>query len=96
MKKVTIIETCFGKYIDIDGVDFNDFPQKEIVKYIKEAVQKMEEYELRELFENIAYNKATDVRSIYRDSCDQCGDWNSKTELILGNGKSKNLHRQTC
>lgn len=87
MEKVTITQTCFGKYIDIDGVDFNDFAQKEIVKYITETVEKMEEYELRELFENIAYSRATDVKSIYRDSCDQCGDWNSKTELILGDGE---------
>jgi hypothetical protein len=80
IKKITITKGCFSESIDIDGKDFNDIPREDIIQWMTDKIRASDSYSFEEFFKNIAWSDGMH-NSVYHDTCDQCGDWNSKDEL---------------
>lgn len=78
-------ESCFGPILTVDGVDYQDLKQEDVVEFINYMFRENINNGLliRECFETcLDYLEAEQVESS-SDSCNQCGNHNYYAKYIV-------------
>jgi hypothetical protein len=72
---ISISESCFDKYVRVDGVDFKNLPNKR--EFLKSMLDGIPDESLSEILELIVdYNKEYVCVEGESDACEQCGNYN--------------------
>lgn len=81
IKEYGIGEHCFGPILQVNGQDYEDLDQGEVIEFINDRMENdINSHSLiRQFFilclEHLQFEY--DGEQSYRSTCDQCGNWNS-------------------
>lgn len=72
---------CFGEYLRVNGEDFEDLNQEEVLEFVVEGLKnsRNKTYILQKTLQMVLEDMDFDVEDSRSSSCEQCGDWNFRT-----------------
>lgn len=78
-------EHCFGPILTIDGTEYNDLKQEDVIEFINDMFKKNINNGLliRDCFETCLDYLQADMVDSSSDICGQCGNWNSYAKYIV-------------
>jgi hypothetical protein len=80
-------EHCFGPILTVNGVDYNDLEQEDVIKFINDMFRNNLNSGLliRECFKTSLAYLLADIVEYNSDSCEQCGNFNSYAKYVVDN-----------
>jgi len=75
---------CFGEYLRINGEDFEDLNQEEVLKFVIEQlnVSRNKTYILQKTLQMVLEDMDFEIEDSNSSSCEQCGNWNYSTKYV--------------
>lgn len=73
---------CFGDFLTINGKDYEDFSEEEVIIFIIEKLKNglNKDYYKRKFLTELLLDMDFDIIESSHDSCDQCGNFNTYTK----------------
>jgi len=85
IKNFEIGEHCFGPILEVNGKDYNDLSEEEVMEFIVDMFKNNlnAEHLIRDAFQRaLEYLDYDDVK-YESDNCEQCGNHNSYSKYII-------------
>lgn len=75
---------CFGDYLTINGKDYEDFSEEEVIGFITEQLKNglNREYFKQKFLTELLIDMDFEIVEEHSSSCEQCGDWNRSTKYV--------------
>lgn len=78
-------EHCFGPILTVDGVEYNDLKQEDVIEFINYMFKNNLNSGLliRDCFETCLDYLQAEMVDSSSDSCEQCGNWNLYGKYVV-------------
>jgi len=85
IKSFEIGEHCFGPILEVNGKDYNDLSEEEVMGFITDMFNNNPNSGLliRETFEKALEYLDYDDAEYESDHCEQCGNYNNNTKYTI-------------